>query len=832
MPKAKSHDYAGLFLITLGTLMYEILLTRIFSVTITYHFAFMAISLAMFGMTLGALSVYLNPGNYTHDRLRPQMALSSLLFGIFAVVSFLLHCAVPFIPEPSIEGFETVAFTYTVMLFPFVFSGICVCAALTKFPQQLSKLYAADLAGAAAGCILLIYTLKVTDGPTAVFVVAFLASVGAGLFAANGGSKKLRRVSITFSAIFATFVILNTILAKQQSPLLHLKWAKGRRQAHHLYEKWNAFSRIAVTGDPQEARSPITEGISSTYPVDRKVKQLALTIDANAETTLTAFNGDLSSVEHLKYDVKEFVHYLRPDSRVLIVGAGGGRDVLAALAFNQKAVCAVEMNGDILDCVNGRFGDFTGHLDRNPRVKFVNDEARSYIARLNKRFDIIQISFIDTWAATAAGGLTLAENSLYTLEGWELFLKRLSPTGILSVSRWYFPDLPGEAYRLTGLAAAALNQDGGESPRKHIVLIRNHYRGKDRTLPHEAATILVSKTPFSARDLDTVEKVAKKMQFDVVLSPRFSLDPIFATLASGKHLDKVSSNFPLNISPPTDDSPFFFNLVRLRDAFDLRLQEQAVSVHNLKAVFVLGALLGTVTVLTVLCILVPFGRSSRKGTLRGAAPHLVFFAAIGCGFMLVEVSQMQRLIIFLGHPTYGLSVVLFVLLLSSGVGSLSTQSAGNLGLKSSAVARLLLLLGVMLFFGVLTPRMIHAFQASTTPQRILVAASMLFPLGLVLGMAFPLGLKLASHQSAALTPWLWGINGATSVLGSVLAVAIALEWGISVTYWVGYSCYIAACGAFAWASVGMHPHLVSSIEGHDFQPVVASLSQSGVGDSG
>ena len=807
-PMAGWRDYVGLFLVALATLMHEILLTRIFSVTMSYHFAFMAISLAMFGMTLGALSVYSHPDDYSRARLRPQLALGSLLFGIFAVLSFLLHCVVRFDPEPSWEGVGTVVFTYVVMLFPFIFSGICVCAALTKFPRQLSKLYAADLGGAAAGCILLIYTLKITDGPTAIFVVALLAGVAAGLFAADAESKKLRRASQLFAMGLAAFVIVNTVLVQKQSALIHLKWVQGRRDMPHIYEKWNAFSRIAVTGDPHEATTTLSNGVSSTYPADRKLRQLRLTIDASAETTLTAFNGDLSSIEHLQYDVKELVHYLRPESRVLIVGAGGGRDVLSALAFDQRAICAVEMNGDILDVVNGRFGDFTGHLDRNPRVRFVNDEARSYIARLNVQSDIIQISFIDTWAATAAGGLALAENALYTLEGWKLFLQRLSPRGILSVSRWYVPELPAEAYRLTALAATALQKDGVKASREHLVLIRNQRQVRNWASTGEAATLLVSKAPFSGQDLDTVERIARKMQFDVVLSPRSSRDPTFARLASGGDLERFLSSFPLNVSPPTDDSPFFFNLGRLRDAFGWGPRPQIPAGPHLKAVFILGALLETVTVLTVLCILVPFVRRGRMETLRGASPFLVFFAAIGCGFMLVEVSQMQRLIVFLGHPTYGLSVVLFVLLLSSGLGSFSTHAR-----QVPASARLLLLLVVMLIFGFLMAPVIHAFQASTTPQRIAVAACMLFPLGLVLGMAFPLGLKLASSQSTALTPWLWGINGATSVVGSVLAMAIALESGISVTYWAGFFCYVAACGAYAWASAGTRSPAVAGIEG-------------------
>jgi hypothetical protein len=787
-------------MVALATLMYEILITRIFSLTMSYHFAFMAISLAMFGMTVGAIWVYLRPDDSTPADLKFRMAISALLFGVSAVASVLVHSVLPVFRGTLLVALALITFTYVVISVPFVFSGVCVCLALTKYPRHVSKLYATDLAGAASGCVLLIYTLRITDGPTAVVFVAFLACLGSALVARGGSLKRLHLVSVVASSALAIFVAVNTILVQSQDSLLRLRWVKGEREGRPLYEKWNSFSRIAVAGDPNSARSPLTEGVSPTYPADRKVRELSLTIDAAAETTLTAFDGDLSPLEYLKYDVKNFVHYLRPNSDVLVIGAGGGRDVLAALAFGQRSVRAVEINEDILNTVNRRFGAFTGHLDTNPKLTFVNDEARSYIARLNERFDIIQISFIDTWAATAAGGFGLTENSLYTVEAWKLFLQRLTPQGVLSVSRWYFPELPGEAYRLTSLAATALRQEGVANPSQHLVLVRNVLRPRNGGPSEPAGTILVSLAPFSSHDLDKVEAVAQKMQFAIVLSPRFALDSTFSSLASGKNLDSFLAQYPLKISPPTDDSPFFFNMLRFRDTTNPARWGQGHTSLNFNAVIILVVMLVVVIALSILAILVPLSLTVRKETLRAAAPHFMFFAAIGLGFMLIEVSQMQRLIIFLGHPTYALSVVLFALLLSAGLGSYSTQRVNNPAALRSGIGRLLLLLAVLMVFGAATSRVIQAYQASTTTTRIVAAVGILFPLGLTMGAAFPLGLKLAAHESDTLTPWLWGINGATSVCASVLAVAIALHVGISAAYWAGSSCYVVACGAYAWAS--------------------------------
>ena len=798
---AKKQTYAGLFMVTLATLMYEILLTRIFSVTMWYHFAFVAISVALFGMTVGAILVYQFPNYFTQQRAKYHLSLSSLLFSLSIVPSFLTHLSVPFVIHRSIVGLYSVALMYAVLAVPFVFSGICVCLALTKFPLHVSKLYAADLAGAAVGCMLVIYTLSITDGPTAVVVVALLASLGTVLFVAGEDFKKLRRVALISSLLFASFAAFHSVLAARQLALLRPIWGKRGLEHRPLYEKWNSFSRIAVYGDPDLPREPFGWGLSVTFPGGRQLRQLHLDIDAAAGTTLTSFNGNLSDLEHLKYDVINLVHYIRRNSKVLVIGTGGGRDILSALAFEQKSVLGVEINGDIIDAVNRRFGDFTGHLDRNPRVTFINDEARSYIARSRERFDIIQASLTDTWAATAAGAFVLSENSLYTVEAWKIFLDRLSPNGVLTFSRWYFRDRPGEMYRLTSLASGSLAKLHIGNPREHIVIVRHMLSGGAEDVPHGIGTILVSKQPFSGADLDTIEEISVKMRFDVVLSPRFSLDSTFATIASGKDLDMFTARFPINIAPPTDDNPFFFHMLRIRDMFSRELWKQGLNSLNMKAVFLLGTLLIVVVGLTFLCIIVPLILTTEKASLRGTFPLFLFFVAIGFGFMLVEISQMQRLIIFLGHPTYGLSVVLFGLLLSSGIGSYLTENISNPDKIGPTVVRLLALICVLAIFGRLTPYAIGRFHESATVLRIVAATIMLFPLGLFMGMAFPLGMRVASSKAAHITPWLWGINGATSVCASVVAVAIALSSSISASFWTGFFSYVVAFLAFVWASL-------------------------------
>jgi hypothetical protein len=796
---ASRRDYAGLFLVTLATIMYEIVLTRIFSVTMWYHFAFVAISLAMFGMTVGALIVYLRPARFPAERLSRQLGISALLFGLTVVASFLTHLAIPLTFERSLVGLWSVLLTYAAIAVPFVFSGICVCLVLTRFPAQLHRLYATDLVGAAAGCLLVIVVIDWTDGPTTVVAIGALAALGAACFLTPGDGPRLCVAALGVVTALALLVAANSAMLARQSPLIRLQWAKGEREQRPLYEKWNSFSRLTVHGRPDHPIAPQGWGLSPTFRRGPLVRQLLLLMDSTAGSWLTAVDGDEATLDHLRYDVINLPHYLRRDARVLVIGTGGGRDILSALLFRQKSVVGVEINGDIIRLVNGEFGAFTGHLDRRPGVTFVNDEARSYLARQQERFDIVQISLIDTWAATGAGAFVLSEHSLYTTEAWRLFLDRLTPRGVLAVSRWYVADRPDEAYRLVSLATAALGVRGVRTPRDHILML-SQVGGPSGLPGGGVATILVSPTPFSREDVDLLEQVSRRFQFPLILTPRAAGDETFAALASGKDISALYAAFPVNITAPTDDSPFFFHSLRLRDLLrgGWRGVDPAGHQINTNAVWVLGMLLVTVLILTTLCVVVPLWLTSERAALRGARPLFVYFAAIGLGFMLVEISQMQRLMIFLGHPTYGLSVVLFAMLLSSGIGSLLTGAVDRSGRR--AAAPLALLVGVLAVFGVATPLLIRAFEAATTPGRIAVAIAILFPIGLLMGMAFPLGMRLASARAPALTPWLWGVNGATSVCASVLAVAIALNTGIASSFWTGVACYVTAALAFLAAS--------------------------------
>ena len=784
----------GLFLTTMATLTYEVLLTRIFSVTMWYHFAFIAVSVALFGLTVGALIVHLRPTTFPPERTNERLAQAAVLFSVSIALTFVTQLAIPFNPEWSFIGVYSSALLFAIISIPFIFSGIVVALALSRFQSEVGRLYAADLAGAGLGAVAVIWLLDLTkDGPSAVIAIAGVAAIGAMAFALGSSHARLARLGGITALLFIVLAGANAYAAQNHTAVLRILWAKGEQESPGVFETWNAFSRIKVSEDPDPA-NPFAWGMSPAYPGGDPPEELLLQIDSAAGTVLTRFDGDTTALEYLKYDVTSIAHYLRPEADVFIMGSGGGRDILAALAFEQSSVTGIELNGDILDIANERFGDFTGHLDERPDVRTISGEARSYLASSDESFDIIQISLIDTWAATAAGAFALSENALYTVEAFGVFLNRLAPGGVLSVSHWYVNSQPTSSYRLTSLAAVSLREAGFADPEDHLMFVRSP--GEDDFFP-SVGTILVSNEPFDADDVREMVEVADRLEFKLLLAPGVAGDSTFAEIAAAKNPASVDIGGPGDMSAPTDDRPFFFQMVRYQDLFDSSLYDDATAEFLTRPVLVLFSLAISVIGLSVAVILVPTLLSTTRTALRGLAPMVVFFAAIGLGFIFIELSQMQRLIIFLGHPTFSLSVVLFTLLVFGGVGSYATQHLIKPALTWALLVPFGALLLILLAFGLLTPAIIDAFSASGTNTRIIVAGAMLAPMGLFMGMPFPIGMKVAAMRRDAPTAFFWGVNGATSVAGSVLTTAVALGWGLSVSFWVGMMSYVVAAAGLA-----------------------------------
>jgi hypothetical protein len=675
-----------------------------------------------------------------------------------------------------------VTLLYVVIAVPFVLSGIFICLALVN-AQRVGAVYCADLLGAGLGCALFVPFMSFSDGPRGVLLLAALAAFGAALM----GIAARKRLTVTGGALCAA-AFVSAFVWQLDNDHFKIQWAKGGPDGNHAFEKWNAFSRLIVEPIGEE---PFAWGLSARIaPGTHRVAQKRMTIDNTAATVLTAFDGDVSKVAFLKRDMTALAHVIRQNGSVLVIGVGGGRDILTALAAGHGRVVGAEVNKDIIRLLDDTFADFTGHLDARPDVELVHDEARSYVARSGERFDIIQASLVDTWAAAANGAYVLSENALYTQEAFEIFLDHLSPDGVLSMSRWYLQAQPGELLRLVALAATALRARGATRPLDHLFLARKNPG------PVAVATLLPGTRPFTVDELSTLNNWCSEQDFEVLLAPGKSISVTFEQLAGPQEPTAMMATLPIDVSPPRDDRPFFFHMLRIRDALQPNRPTDAVR-ENAQAVATLVWLLLIVVLLSGIFILLPLLLGRRRDAQGSHVfTRLMYFTGLGLGFILLELAQMQRLMIALGHPVYGLTVVLFSLLVAAGVGSLWAQGmigrgAGAAGLRRS----LLTVIAVAAATGVVGVVAAHALEGAPAWLRIAVSIGVLAPLGFVLGIPMASGLALSSADDPGYRALYWGVNGAASVCGSVLAIIVSLTFGITFTYMFGVAAYLVSTGA-------------------------------------
>jgi hypothetical protein len=792
-PRARAATYAGVFAITLTTLMYEIVLTRIFSVAMWYHFAFVAISVALFGMTVGALIVHLRPQAFTDVKVKRQMWRFSLAYAVSVAVAFCVQLAIPFVPKLTMAGVSSVVLTCVVISVPFVCSGVVVALALTRFPRRVNRLYAADLIGASLGCVLLVVAFNWLDGPSLVIAIGALAAAGSLLFAFDAGLRGGKVLSVVVLVVLVTVTAANSYRHSQGNPFIRILWAKEAQDSLHTFDRWNAFSRITVDGNRDDVGWPSGYGMSRTIPREIAVPQMSMLIDGTAGTMITGYDGDEATTDFLRYDITNLGYYALEEAgfdRSAVIGVGGGRDVLSGLEFGADEVTGIEINGNILDLITDDLGDFT-NLEADPRVNLVNDEARSWLTRTDERFDVIQISLIDTWAATSAGAFALSENSLYTVDAWETFFDRLEPGGMLSVSRWFSVGLdtePFESLRTASLATEVLTRAGVENPRDHVLI----YEGPPTAYASSAATFLVSPEPFTDEQLDTTAAAAERLGFRPVLTPTEVGDQRFADIVAPGGPDAGLAQFDQDLSPPTDDRPFFFQMATVGTFLS---GEGFSNDLVFRPVLVLGSLALAVLALAAVCIGGPLVHMGRRARHEGMAPFYLYFAGIGLGFMLVEFSQLQHLNTFLGHPTYALAVVLFSVLLFSGIGSMLVERLIDPERPRTLLAPVAVLLGVIVLFRFVTDPATEAMAGGTTFERVGTAVALLAPLALVMGMPFAIGMGAAARREGAPMAFLWGINGAMSVVASVFGALLAMFFGINFTFGAGFVAYAVAAVA-------------------------------------
>ena len=775
---------AGLFFITSATLLLEILNTRLLSVVTWYHLSFFAVSMAMFGMAAGALWVYLKPQKFPREDALSSLYRYSILF---ALSTLICHLVILFTPLSTLGGWDAANFFKMTLItlavaIPFAFSGVVITVALTQVPGNSGLIYAVDLVGAALGslaCLALLSVLDISSATIASTVVTVLAI----LFfqRAKTGRSDLRWVAL------AVVLAIGAFANSQFTSGLRVFYPKGNEISYsdQTIEYWTIHGQILLS--PAEERvGPFYWGAGAGAPVIEGMKLQGLVIDGEAGTAVTQWDGNREGLEWPRFDVTSLPYHLRKEGNVAVIGVGGGRDILTALWAKSKHITGIEINGAILDILQDRRRDFVS-LDQQPEVEFVHDEARSFLTRSDETYDVIQMSLIDTWAATGAGAFTLSENGLYTVEGWQIFFDKLAPNGLLSVSRWYSPEALSETNRLISLAAMSLLEQGVDNPGEHAVLVARN----------TVATLLVSPTPFSDADLDQIESVAAEMAFTVLHSPRQESSErlIRDALASksSAQLEAATQHEFLDFSPPLDSRPYFFNILKPSALLstDAELGELGiVAGGNLLATYTLMLLCLLAFIGVTLVIGVPLLLSGKPQLPKGVfGSGLLYFACIGTGFMMVQIPLIQRFSVYLGHPVYAVSVLLFSMIIAAGLGSsLSDRIAVERDRRWTFVLPLTIVAMIIALY-LLSGPIIQATIDQGLLVRCLIVILLVAAAALPMGMCFPLGLRLFRQYSDECLPWLWGVNGATGVLASVLAVAISMWSGINSSLLVAIGCY-------------------------------------------
>jgi len=784
-----THSVSGLSLAGIGCvsaalLMTELALTRIFSVTMYYHFAFLAISIALFGLSASGVLVFVLRSRVAGIGTSTLLAATALLHGAATLISLAFLVRIRVGLDYTTENLFLMLAIYGLSALPFLTGGAVVSLSFARLASRINMVYAADLLGAATGCLVLIPLLNALGAPGVVMTAAGLSMVAALCFSP---SRARIGVGVTSMVVLA---VPSCAQFAGRSPFAVVD-TKGHIGDRILFSKWNSFSRVAVYD-----RTHGDWSLSPTYS-GPKIDTLFMDIDSAASTPIVKNTGNLADAGSLKYELTAIGYTLvegHEGFSALVIGPGGGRDLLSALVFGAGHVDGVEINPIIArDVMLDRFRGYSGSIYADPKVSSFVDDGRSFVRRSETKYDVIQASLVDTWAATAAGAYTLTENSLYTAEAFGEYLDHLSDRGVLTITRWVFDGL-----RLVSLAQAACAQRGLDAS-KHLAIIRF-----DRV-----ATFLLKRQPFTDAETARLVQRSRELGFTVLYAPGVDAsnpgpDPFemsryrtgagdYRRLILAPDRERFLAEYPLDIRPTTDDRPFFFHTTRLADQFQVAFGKSMLFGNGLSALLTLFGISAALVILFIIGPLLLVVRE--RGT--GWPAWLVYFGALGAGFMLLEVALLQQFVLLLGHPVYSLTVTLFSLLLGTGLGSFFSRRIPPDRVKAITVRAALIVAAVGLVAPWLVPAVINIAIPWSLTLRILTAVAMLLPLGFLLGMPLPGGMRLLAERSPEIIPWGWGLNGAFSVVGATLAVFIAMNWGFSTALLAGAATYAAAAGTLS-----------------------------------
>ena len=764
---------AGLALTSFSALLLELALTRLFSVVLFYHFAFLAISIALLGLGAGGVSAYLLKSRLARTDTRSLAARLCMANSAVVVVVLEIVLHVPVALQVSWSNFGRLTALYLAAAVPFFLTGLLFAVVFARETRRIPRLYGADLCGGALACLAVVPLLNWVGGPNVV-LVAGATMAAAGMIWARSRSERRN------AALF-TLALVALIGANYSGRLMDVVYAKGMflDPAQVEFARWNALSRVEVDRQGQ-AKVAVIDEDANTYIMNADVSRWH---DTEWEKDLMSAPPALANV-------------LRPHGEFAIIGPGGGVDVLRAVANGSPSVTGIEINPIIATTImRERYADYSQHLYQRPDVHIHVTDGRSFLRSTKQQFDVVQMTLVDTWASTAAGAFALSENNLYTVEAFREYFDHLKPDGMIAITRWEFRQ-PREALRVVAVAMEALHRLGVTNPARNFIVASQGSLDEDG-IP---VVVLAKKSPFTPAEEDAVSAhLDKYPQLESLYLPSDSERNPFADLIASNDPYAFARGYPYNTAPVTDNAPFFFFTLKLRQILGEKASHAGIDWKVNLGVLVLLLVLGISLVAVLAFLILPLALKSRNG--RQSPVPLLYFVAVGLGYILVEIAFIQRFVLFLGHPTYALTVVIFLLMLSSGAGSLFSRlwlPHTDLGWVPLTLVIVTLLADV--FF---LPGRLAALVGMAFGYRLLVSGVLLVPLGFVMGMPFPTGLRALAALPAPEFPagqqasdnaveWAWAMNAAASVLGSVLAMVIAIQFGLTITLACGTAAYVLA----------------------------------------
>ncbi len=754
--------YTGIFLISLSGLMLEVAITRIFSAAIWYHYAFVAVAVALLGLGSSGLVV-----QYGLKRIRGNWAENLAIVSALTMVLF-----IPFSLYVMHSLASNTSYLLIFMLLftiPFFLIGLIISAAFNAFAAVAGRLYAVDLIGASAGALLVVALLILVGGEGAALSVGLIAGITATIFSRMSRKPGKTLISLALTGFALVLLVLNhssQFLAIPTDPTafkdlpIYLKEHPGSKV---VKTQWNTFSRIDVV-----------EGGEGDEGLVAKIF-----IDGGAGTNVIRWDGDVNSRQELTAWMQYLPYKVINNPKTLVIGSGGGRDIVSALVSGSRDVTSVEINPLIFETVKN-YGERAGNVYEHSYVRAHVDEGRSFITRSDEQYDIIYIPFVDTWASVSSGGLGVSENFLYTIEGFQQYYDHLSDRGKIVTVRWLI-DTP----RFVSTYVKLLGENGipQDQVDKHLIIVT----ADSYDLDPSVTMVVFSKSPFTEEEIEYFSTSFAKYDYKPILIPGLvSREPYTQLLGGEIGLEEFYSRFQSKAYYVTDDSPYFLS-------------------HEKPVPAIIQELLKASIVIVVLFLLIPFLWLWRKTkTHEFGKPGLSlfsivpYFASLGIGFILLELALMQKLTLLLGNPITTFAILLFTLLISSGAGSLiSSRILKDKTRRLAFVIAGIVTLGTI--YSLSLQPIIYAVMDQSFELKVLVSLSILAPIGFLMGMPLPTGIRLLKGHKAEYIPWMWAINGAFSVMGAVLAVTIGIVYGSSIAMIIGILGYIAALGvSFVW----------------------------------